>query len=361
MPPSSHSLAAVYYGHPGEIELTQIQTPEPSGFEILVRVEACTLCGSDLHSFKGARKVAVPTILGHEITGRIETFGPRASRVDASGQPLTEGDRVVWALVASCGECFFCERGLTQKCLRAVKYGHQAFTEGHELLGGLAEHCLLMPGTTIVLVPDGLSLEVVTPSSCATATIAAALETVETLQGRSVLITGAGLLGLTAAAMARSRGASEVIVCDVNSLRRGRAIQFGATRSVSPNDVSAVVSEVTKDLGIDLAIELSGATAAFDSLWPHVRLGGTIALVGSVFPSDPVAISMEQIVRRNLTIRGIHNYGPKHLVEAVRFLADNHQIYPLESIVSQWFPLTEVRTALAAAMNPENIRIGIRP
>jgi len=141
---SSESLAAVFHGKRGVIELNRIPTPKPRGQEVLVRVEACTLCGSDLHNFKGSRKVAVPTIPGHEIVGRIEAFGPDAARTDASGQPLAPGMRIVSGIVASCGECFCCQRGLTQKCLRAVKYGHQGFVEGYELLGGLAEHCLTL-------------------------------------------------------------------------------------------------------------------------------------------------------------------------------------------------------------------------
>ncbi len=173
----ANSLAAVFSGDVGSIELRRIRTPVPRDSEILVRVESCTLCASDIHSYKGQRRVAVPTVLGHEIVGRIESFGPTAPRLDEFGQELTEGARIVWGIVASCGECFCCRRDLPQKCLRAVKYGHQAFREGYELLGGLAEHCLVVPHTTIIRVPESMSLETVTPCSCATATIAAAIET----------------------------------------------------------------------------------------------------------------------------------------------------------------------------------------
>ena len=164
------SLAAVFHGTAGQIELQQLPTPVPRGAEILVRVESCTLCGSDLHSFEGRRKVPVPTILGHEIVGRIEAFGPDSVRTDAAGSSLEVGCRVVWGLVAACGECFYCQRDLSQKCLRSVKYGHESFRSGYELLGGLAEHCLLMPGTAIVRLPEDLSLNTISPSGCATAT-----------------------------------------------------------------------------------------------------------------------------------------------------------------------------------------------
>lgn len=358
---TSSSLAAVFCGDAGRIELRQIQTPVPCSGEILVRVESCTLCGSDLHSFEGRRKVPVPTILGHEIVGRIEYFGPDAARVDAAGKSLTVGSRVVWGLVAACGDCFYCQRDLPQKCVRAVKYGHEAFRVGYELLGGLAEHCLLMPGTAIVCVPDEVSLNTISPASCATATIAAALETIDTLQDRVVCIAGAGLLGLTASAMSRHRGAAAVVVCDLHEERRTLAKEFGATHCVRPNEIDDVLNNVTGSHGVDVALELSGSPDAFHSLWPQLRLGGTLILVGAVFPSEPIALAMEQIVRRNLTILGIHNYAPRHLSQAVEFLQQAQGTYPFEKIVSKWFSLSHIDEALAAAANPANVRIGVKP
>lgn len=358
---TSSSLAAVFCGDAGHIELRQIPTPVPDGGEILVRVESCTLCGSDLHSIEGRRKVPVPTILGHEIVGRIESFGPNATQVDAAGKSLSVGSRVVWGLVAACGDCFYCLRDLPQKCSHSVKYGHEAFRSGYELLGGLAEHCLLMPGTAIVRVPTVLSLNTISPASCATATIAAALETIDTLQDRVVCIAGAGLLGLTASAMARHQGAAAVVVCDLHEHRRTLAQEFGATHCVTPNELDDVVKEVTGSHGIDVALELSGSPNAFHSLWPQLRLGGTLVLVGAVFPSDPITLAMEQIVRRNLTIRGIHNYAPRHLSLAVEFLQQAQGTYPFEKIVSDWFSLSNINEALAAAANPANVRIGVKP
>ncbi len=361
MPTTSRSLAAVFTGNAGQIELQYLPTPNPAGAEILVRIESCTLCGSDLHSIEGRRKVPVPMIPGHEIVGRIEAFGPEAVRSDITGSPLDVGTRIVWGLVAACGDCFYCQRDLPQKCLRSVKYGHEAFRDGYELLGGLAEHCLLMPGTAIVGIPEDLSLNTISPSSCATATIVAAFESAGPIQNRNVCITGAGLLGLTASAMARSRGAAAVVVCDLHAERRARAVQFGATHCVTPAEMTSVLREISEGHGVDVALEVSGAPAAFHSLWPNLRLGATLILVGAVFPSEPLSLAMEQIVRRNLTIHGIHNYGPQHLSQAVEFLQAAQHTYPFEEIVSHWFSLHDIASALCEAMNPENIRVGVKP
>ncbi|MFT3920919.1 MAG: alcohol dehydrogenase catalytic domain-containing protein [Myxococcales bacterium] len=217
------SQAAIFAGTPGQIELQEILPPEPGAGEILVRILGCTLCGSDLHTFEGRRQAPVPTVLGHEIVGRIEALGANAPRHDMAGKNLQVGDRVTWAIVANCGECFYCERKLPQKCLAAVKYGHEKLQPGRELLGGLAEHCLLTPGTSLVRLPDDLPLEVACPANCATATAAAAVEAAGDLGGAVVCVLGAGLLGLTVCAMVKSRGAAEVICVELDPRRRAQA------------------------------------------------------------------------------------------------------------------------------------------
>ncbi|OYW15922.1 MAG: alcohol dehydrogenase, partial [Planctomycetales bacterium 12-60-4] len=234
------ALAAVFRGVPDQIALEELSVPNPRGREILVRVAGCTLCGSDLHSFEGRRSVPVPTILGHEIVGEIIEFGDDASRADLAGQPLQVGDRVTWAIVAHCGDCFYCRRDLPQKCLHAVKYGHEAFRPGYELLGGLAEFCLLVAGTSIVKLPHELPLSVACPASCTTATVAAALEAAGDLRDRNLCIFGAGMLGLSACAMARSLEAAEVVCVDPQETRRQRALMFGATRAVAPDELSEI-------------------------------------------------------------------------------------------------------------------------
>ena len=239
----THSLAAVFDGIPDQLELRRLPIPALQPSEILVRVLGCTLCGSDLHSVEGRRPVPVPTVLGHEIVGEIVEFAATGSNRDLAGRELKVGDRVTWAIVANCGHCFFCERGLPQKCLNAVKYGHEPFRNGRELLGGLAEHCLLVSGTGIVRLPDRMPLEVACPASCATATIAAALEAAGDLQGRHVCVIGAGMLGLTACAMARVEGADEIVCVDPNDARREQALSFGASRVATPVELASLAAE----------------------------------------------------------------------------------------------------------------------
>ncbi len=356
----STSLAAVFSGAPGQMELRQLFRPEPAGEEILVRVLGCTICGSDLHTFEGRRRVPVPTVLGHEIVGQIVAIDETASRHDMAGQILKLGDRVTWSLVASCGSCFFCLHQLPQKCLNAVKYGHEAFAPERELLGGLAEHCLIVKGTSIVRLPDDLPLEVACPANCATATAAAAVEAAGELKGTCVCVLGAGLLGLTVCGMASALGAAEVICVELNPERRAQARSFGATHAIAPEELTSVAHRLTEGRGADVALELTGSPAAFTAAWPALRIGGTFVVVGAVFPSHPVELPLEQLVRRHLILRGIHNYQPHHLLAAVRFLIDHHRQFPFAKLVAEWHPLRNIEQAMQAARDPGKIRVGIQ-
>ncbi|ODA32735.1 zinc-binding dehydrogenase [Planctopirus hydrillae] len=351
--------AAVFSGETHHLELNQIPLPMLGAGEILVKVTACTLCGSDLHSVEGRRKVPVPTILGHEIVGQIAAIGGDFTPADLANAPLHVGDLVTWAVVANCGKCFYCERDLPQKCLHSVKYGHEAFRPGKELLGGLAEYCLLVPGTAIIKLPPHLPTSVACPASCATSTIAAVLEAAQPLKGRSICILGAGMLGLTACAMSRSLGATHVICVDPQPYRRELALNFGATHTSDSMQLAETLRSAGLPHGVDAVAELSGNNAAFESVWPLVRLGGTIVLAGSVFPSPAIGMALEQLVRRQITMRGVHNYGPRHLRTAIEFLASEHQNYPFESLVKQWFPLEQISEAMTAGKEPSAIRIGI--
>lgn len=355
------SLAAVFAGTPGNIELAEIPLPEVTSEEMLVRVLGCTICGSDLHSFEGRRTVPTPTILGHEIVGEIIEFGDRARRADLAEKSLRLGDRVTWAIVAHCGQCAMCQCGLPQKCLKAVKYGHEAFRRGQELLGGLAEHCLLVEGTSVVRLPEQLPLEVACPASCATATVIAAVEAAGKIAGKSICLFGAGMLGLTACAVLRSHGAVSVVCVDPVASRREFARQFGATQVAAPEELAALAPSAHGELGFDAMLELSGSPKAFETGWPLLRVGGTLVLVGAVFPGAPVELPLEQIVRRHLTIRGVHNYAPRHLQKAVEFLAAHHGDAPFVSLVSRWFPLREIASAFAESKRPDVIRVGVRP
>ncbi|MGD9714337.1 MAG: zinc-binding dehydrogenase [Thermomicrobiales bacterium] len=354
------SRTAIFHGAGQPLELRTFDVPDLLSGSILVRVRACTICGSDLHSFHGRRHVKTPTILGHEISGTIEEFGPDAPQTDISGQALRIGDRVTWSLCVSCGRCRYCTQELPQKCERLAKFGHEELHPGWMLTGGLAEYCVLPVGTSVLRLPETIPDEVACPLSCATATVASALRAGGGAE--SIVILGAGTLGVTACAMARQGGARIVIASDRLEERMKVAQEFGATHTCSSTmeDLRQFVSSTTQG-GADVVLEMSGTTPAIELALGLVRTGGTIVLVGSVLPTPSVSIDPEMIVRRILTIRGVHNYAPCDLIEAVRFMERAQKDYPFADLVQARFPLDQVNEAFHFASEHPGVRVMVVP
>lgn len=358
-------VRAMVFRGPGQpFEMRMAPSRPPGLGEVRVRIRCCTLCGSDLHTYQGHRSTPAPTVLGHEILGEVESLGPGEAVTDHAGEPLRVGQRVTWSIAASCHACFYCEHDLPQKCEHLFKYGHESLDSETPLSGGLAEHCLLTPGTTIVKLPEALPDTVACPVNCATATVAAAMRLAEVGPGQTILVQGLGALGLTAAAMARELGAVRVIGCDTNPRRLELSRRFGVSDPVDgrmPAAVEQAVWQCTAGRGVDAALELSGAIEAMREAVPLLRIGGRFVLVGSVFKTPELALEPEMVVRRLLTIRGLHNYTPRDLVAAVAFLAENHGRYPFDELIEGNWPLEEAASAFEHAIATRALRVAVRP
>lgn len=342
----SAALAAVFEAPQQPLALRRIELPTLGAGELLVEVSLCTLCGSDLHTLRGARPAAAPSILGHEAVGRVLGRG--------AGVAVGIGERVTWSIAASCGSCGPCSEGMEQKCDTLWKYGHEECAPPSQLSGGLAEVIHLREGTTVVPVPDSIPDAAAAPANCATATVAAALRVAGPLASRRVLVLGAGLLGLTAAAMARSAGAARVHVVDPEPQRRSMAGDFGATTTSDPAGVPETDT-------FDVCLELSGNPAAVEQALERVGLGGCVVLVGSVASSREARFDPERVVRGLVRIEGVHNYRPEDLRAAVGFLEGPGAGYPFASLVGAEHPLEEVGSAILEALQGGSVRVGVRP
>ena len=356
------SKALVYAGQTGQLSLMELDIQPLKPEQALVRVDGCTLCGSDLHSLHGRRSVPVPTILGHEIVGSIVEMGDAFPRSDMQNESLEIGDRITWAIVANCGTCFYCQRGLEQKCVKACKYGHMGFESGHVLSGGLAEYCILSFGTHVIKVPSSLPLEWITPASCATATVMAAMSDLPNSRDSQshITIIGAGMLGLTACAVAKQRGWQEIVIVDPVLSRRETALRFGAIQAIAPEDWLGSARSNNR-YGCDAVLELSGAQSMMMPALESLRMGGHLILVGAVFPVPAISILPEHVIRNQITVRGVHNYRPKHLMEAVQFLTQAGPHFPFAELVSSWHDLTEVKALVQHGPSPSQVRLGVKP
>jgi len=225
--------AAVFLGAGKPFQIRQFPLPQVEPEGILVKVSMCTICGSDLHTWEGKRKTPLPTILGHEVVGRIEEIGEKA-REDLMGNRLDIDDRITWTIMISCGRCYYCGmKKLPQKCLHLFKYGHESCQHPPHLNGGMAEYIYLKPGTGIFKIPEGLSDEEVAPVNCALATVVNGLESIEIQLGDNVVVQGAGMLGINAVALLREMGAGKIISLDKDRTRLEFTREFGANEIVN--------------------------------------------------------------------------------------------------------------------------------
>lgn len=362
---SGDMSALVFRGAGRAFEIIAVPEIDLHPGEALVSVELATICGSDLHTVDGVRHADVPLVLGHEQVGRVVALGPGRPARTVDNRSLALGMRVVWGVAVDCGRCRYCRAGIPQKCATLRKYGHERMTRGWELSGGFASHVQLLARTPIVEVPEGLPAEMLAPASCATATVMAALAAaagIRALAGATIAISGCGMLGLTAIAIAVARGAV-VIASDPDPERRAAALRFGATATADGTlgGWQAAFAKVPSARhGYTIALELSGAPAAVQQLVLNADIGAVLVLVGSVFPAGTVPLDPETTVRGMLTIRGVHNYAPEHLLEAVRFLegADRDAF---RGLVGSEHPLTEMDAALEAARSKSGARTALRP
>ncbi|WP_348003292.1 zinc-binding dehydrogenase [Pseudolysinimonas sp.] len=333
--------------------------------EAIVAVELATICGSDVHTVQGSRTSPLPLVLGHEQVGRVVAVGPGRAPHTVDGLEVRVGQRVVWSVAIDCGRCRYCRVGLFQKCINLQKYGHARMARGWELSGGFASHVHLRARTPIVVVDEEAPAELLAPASCSTATVMAALAAVRairSLQGAVVAISGCGMLGLTAVVASVAEGAT-VIATDPDRDRRESAREFGAS-AVGDGTADGLQQALRKipagRAGYTIALELSGSPSAVQSLLGAADIGAVLVLVGSVAPTSTVSVDPEQVVRRMLTIRGVHNYAPEHLLQAVRFL-ERPESAKLATMVGDVHPLAGIESAMLHARAHSSVRVGLRP
>jgi putative phosphonate catabolism associated alcohol dehydrogenase len=309
---------------------------------VLVQISLATICGSDLHTIDGRRSAPTPCVLGHEAVGQVVTSARDEVRI---------GDRVTWTLADSCGHCAPCTRwNLPQKCEHLFKYGHAAWGDGSGLNGCYASHILLRPGTRILPVPETLPDAIVAPANCALATIIFALETLPDPCDRA-LVQGGGLLGLYACAWLRHRGVAEVYCTDLSEQRLALVPAFGGIPALAGNELGEM----------DLVLEVTGNSSVVPGGIKALRVGGQYVWAGMVHPETKLDLTGEAVLRKCLTVRGSHNYAPRHLAAGLDFLLANHSQLPFEKLVSPPLPLERLEEAIALTRQREWQRVSVQP
>ena len=326
-------------------DLMNCEIPILKEGEVLVRNTCTCLCSSDLHTYFGRRKEKSPTILGHEITGIVEGLPKNELISDLNGQELKIGDRLTWAIFSSDPDTEIAKSGIPQKSSSLFKYGHEKLTEGNSLHGGLATHIILRKNTPKLIVHSDIPDNLLALVNCSVATVAGAVRLAGPMDGKKVLIVGAGMLGIMAIAMCHSLGA-EVFSLDLNSRRIETAKDFGALPYEYSNKV-------------DYVLEFSGSKEAMEAAVSYLEIGGVMVWVGATFPVGTVALNPEYMIRNLITIKGLHNYNEIDFKNALQFMISNYRNYPFSKLINNEFELNEVNEAFAFAENNKSYRVAI--
>src|SRR5919204_441188 len=225
---------AVTFGAGRPMELRDYDVRPPRAGEVLVRLTAACICGSDLHIWRGEIPglTALPGVAGHEMTGVVEALGSERRR-DSMGRPLAEGDRVAFAYFIPCGECWACLTG-TAGCPNRYRQRRQLTVDDDpHFHGAYGDYYYVQPGQWIYAVPAGVPEALVAPVNCALAQVVYGLHRIGIWLGDTVVIQGAGGLGLYAVAVARDMGAGKVICIDAVPARLELARAFGADHTIA--------------------------------------------------------------------------------------------------------------------------------
>lgn len=269
------------------------EAPTPGHNDILIKIRKTAICGTDIHIYNwdswSQSTISVPMTVGHEYVGEVVEVGKSVSG-------FVPGDRVSGEGHIVCGHCRNCRAGKQHLC-------RETYGVGVNRPGAFAEY-LVIPASNAFKLPEAITDEmaaILDPLGNAAHT-ALSFD----LVGEDVLITGAGPIGIMAAAICRHVGARHVVITDVNDYRLELAKKVGVTRTVNvaKEDLKSVMQELNMSEGFDVGLEMSGVESAFHSMLDCINHGGKIAMLG--IPSDNMAIDWSQVIFKGLVIKGIY-------------------------------------------------------
>lgn len=313
--------------------LERVPVPKMGSDEVLIKIKKTGICGTDLHIYNwdawAQRHIQTPRVIGHEFVGEIVDMGR-----DVTGYRI--GERVSAEGHIVCGRCRNCRSGRPHLCHLTIGIGG-----GRD--GAFAEY-LAMPVSNLWAVPDNISSEV----ACILDPLGNAVHCALSfdLIGEDVLITGAGPIGIMAAAVCRFVGARHVVVTDINDYRLSLATHLGATRTVNVTreTLSTVVHELGMSQGFDVGLEMSGNPSAFNSMIKTMYNGGQIALLGFLPPTTN--IDWDEVIFKGLRLKGI--YGREMFAtwyKMTQMISNGLDIAP---IITHRYPAEEYQSGFEA-------------
>ena len=343
--------AAVITAHNQPLEIQRVQIPELEPGALLIRIEASTLCGTDVHRWHGplGGGDSLPIITGHEPCGVIEQIN--GERTDILGQPVKPGDRVVWSYV-SCGHCYWCAVALQPcVCPGRASWGHNRSDQYPYLLGSCAEYMYVPPPCQIVRVPEAVSSALAAAAACAYRTVMHGYDRLGAIKSHeTVVIQGSGPLGNFATAVARDHGAKQVLVIGAPASRLEVTKRMGADAVLNLDAVTDAadrrkwVLDQTDGRGADVVIQVANNAATPEGLG-MLRRGGRFVHIGA--GGSKAAIAVEALPEE-FTLYTVRSGEPRHWLQALDFLASRKDRYPFDDMISASYSLDQINEAMAA-------------
>ena len=311
-----------------KLELTDLPRPQPGAGEVLVKVAACGICGSDVHGYDGTSGRRIPPIvMGHEAAGIIAETGPGVSG-------FKNGDRITFDSTVYCGECDFCRKGQVNLCDFRQVVGVSC--GDYRRYGAFAEY-VVVPQRILYHLPDSLSF----PEAAMLEAVSVALHAVRVTEmcgGETALVIGAGMIGLLTLQAALAAGAGRVMIADVDATRLKMAKEMGADEALhlSGAELIAEIMRLTAAKGADVVLEAVGRNETISAAIDSVRKGGTVTLIGNITPE--IKLPLQKVVSREIRLQGTAASAGEY-PEAIKLMtAGKIRVKPLISAVS---PLDE--------------------
>lgn len=348
------------------MEFREYPIPDAESDAIVVKMRLSNICGSDIHFWRGRGprvESDIPQVLGHEMTGEIYALGENV-KTDSRGEPLHVGDRIVYSYFKPCGKCWMCLTGLPGCPNRYRDWLGVSSEQWPHFHGAFGEYYYMKPGHWVFKVPDELADEMVSPINCALSEVIYGLHKIGITLGDTVVIQGAGGLGLYATAVAREMGAGRIIVLDKIPKRLELAQSFGADHILNVDETSGServeqIKEWTRGMGADIIAELTGSPHVLAEGIDMLRWGGRYLWIGNINLGFPTEIDPGSVVRCSKTLRGIIVYEAWVIPRALDFLCRTKDKYPFDSIVSHKFPFEQINEAFAFAEQGKSIRVSL--
>lgn len=347
-------ISAAVLAAPGApMELRTFDRPRLDAGAVLLKTLGSEVCGTDVHLAKGQLAgVPYPIIPGHVSVGVIEEVG-RGPVLDVDGEPLTVGQTVTFLDVyGSCGRCWYCTVGhATTRCPSRKVYG-VTLSADEGLLGGWAEYIHLRPGVHIVPLGHELDWRAFLSAGCGMPTALHAVSLGDVHFGDTVLVQGAGPVGLSAAVLAQLRGAGQVIVIGGPEVRLAAAKRFGADTTIDISTTTeaerlAAVRELTSGRGADVTIEATGVPAAVPEGMRLTRDAGRYVVVGQYTNAGDATFNPHlDLNQKHLDVRGCWGSDVGHLYRSVQVMAKYAKQFPWTDLISGEYTLTRTQDAL---------------